>query len=112
MRRAYLLTLAFFLTFSLAGWAQQWVSVHSPNLRIITDTDTKPAQTALWRLEQVRTQFGLLMNRKKVNRNRPLLIIGVRDAAELDAFAGGKPTLPGGFALSTPDRDYLFMDLS
>jgi Tfp pilus assembly protein PilF len=112
MRRAIFLTLAFSLTFTLTGWAQQWISVHSPNLRIISDDDTKSTQTALWRLEQVRTQFGLMMNRKKVHRNRPLLIIGVRDSAELNSLAGGKPTLPGGFAFSTPDRDYLLIDLS
>ncbi len=106
------LTLALFVTFSIRGWSQDWVSVHSPNLRIITDGDTKSAQTALWRLEQVRTQFGLLMNRKKVNRNRPLLIIGLRNETELNSFAGGKTTLPGGFAFSAPDRDYLVMDLS
>jgi len=112
MRRALFLTLAFFLTFSLTGWAQDWVSVHSPNLRIISDGDTKSAQTALWRLEQVRTQFGLLMNRKKVNRNRPLLIVGLRNQAELNSYAEGKTTIPGGFAISAPDRDYLVMDLS
>ncbi len=112
MRRALFLTLAFFLTLSVTGWAQDWVSVHSPNLKIITDGDTKAAQTGLWRLEQVRTQFGLMMNRKKVSRNRPLMIVGVRNEAELDSYAAGKPTLPGGFAVATPDRDYLFLDLS
>lgn len=112
MRRALFLTLAFFLTFSISGFAQEWVSVHSPNLRIITDGDTKSAQTALWRLEQVRTQFGLLMNRKKVNRNRPLLIMGLRNQNELKSFDEGKTTLPGGFATTAPDRDYLVIDLS
>jgi Tfp pilus assembly protein PilF len=112
MRRALFVTLAFFLPLSVAGWAQDWVSVHSPNLKIITDGDTKSAETALWRLEQVRTQFGLMMNRKKVNRNRPLMMVGVRNESELDSYAGGKTTLPGGFAVATPDRDYLFLDLS
>ena len=112
MRRALFLTLAFFLPLSATGWAQEWVSVHSPNLQIFTDADTKSAQTALWRLEQVRTEFGLMMNRKKVHRNRPLLIIGVRNEAELNSYAGGKTTLPGGFAVAAPDRDYLFLDLS
>jgi tetratricopeptide (TPR) repeat protein len=36
----------------------------------------------------------------------------VRNEAELNSFAGGKPTLPGGFAMAAPDRDYLFVDLS
>jgi Tfp pilus assembly protein PilF len=112
MRRALFLTLALFATFSIRGWAQEWVSVHSPNLQTITDGDTKSAQTALWRLEQVRTQFGLLMNRRKVNRNRPLLIVGARTENALTSFAGSKSTLPGGFATSAPDRDYLLMDLS
>lgn len=112
MRRALFLTLAFFLTLSLTGWAQDWVSVHSHNLKLITNADTKSAQTALWRLEQVRTQFGLMLNRKKINRNRPFMIVGVRNEGELDSYAGGKPTLPGGFAVATPDRDYLFLDLS
>ena len=111
MRRAFLLIPLCFL-FSLGGWAQDWVEVRSPDLHMISDDDTKSAQTALWRLEQVRTEFGLIMNRKKVNRNRPLLIIGLRNQGEFNSYAGGKPTLPGAFAMSAPDRDYLIADLS
>ncbi|HEU5400353.1 MAG TPA: tetratricopeptide repeat protein [Terriglobales bacterium] len=112
MRRAFFLSFAFLLTLTWTCRAQDWVAVRSPNLQILTDGDAKSAQTALWRLEQVRTQFGLMMNRKKVNRNRSLLIVGVRDETELNTYAGGKATLPGGFAMTAPDRDYLFVDLS
>jgi Tfp pilus assembly protein PilF len=112
MRRALLLLLPLCLVISIHSTAQDWIEVHSPNLRMVTDADTKPAQAVLWRMEQVRTEFGLLLSRKKVNRNRPLLILGLRTPAEFQSFAGGKTTLPGGFAVSGPDSNYLVMDLS
>jgi tetratricopeptide (TPR) repeat protein len=79
---------------------------------MITDADAKLAATGLWHLEQVRTEFGLVLNRKKINRNRPLVVLALRNQAEFQSFAGGKPTLAGGFAVTGPDSNYLVMDLS
>jgi Tfp pilus assembly protein PilF len=112
MRRTLLLLFSLCLVLSLRSNAQEWVEVHSPNLRIVTDGDAKLASNALWHLEQVRTEFGLILNRKKVSRNRPLLLIGLRNSAEFQSYAGGRTTLPGGFAVSGADNNYLVMDLS
>jgi Tfp pilus assembly protein PilF len=112
MRRTILLLLPLCFVLSIQSSAQDWVEVRSPNLRMITDGDTKLAATALWHLEQVRTEFGLVLSRKKINRNRPLVVLGFRTQSEFQTYAGGKPTLPGGFAVSGPDSNYLVMDLS
>jgi tetratricopeptide (TPR) repeat protein len=112
MRRTLLFLLPLCFVLSVQSSAQEWVEVHSPNLRIIANSDTKLAQTALWHLEQVRTEFGLVLNRKKVSRNRPLLVMGLRNQPDFQTLAGGKPTLPGGFAVSGADNNYLVMDLS
>ena len=112
MRRTLLLIFSLCLVFSLRSSAQEWVEVHSQNLRIVTNADAKLASTALWHLEQVRTEFGLILSRKKVSRNRPLLVLGFRNQSEFQSYAGGRPTLPGGFAVSGPDSNYLVMDLS
>jgi tetratricopeptide (TPR) repeat protein len=110
MKRALLLLLPLCLLLANAR-AQEWVEVRSPNLRMVSDTDTRTAQTALWRLEQVRTQFGHVLNRNKVNRNRPLLVFGLRSEAELNSLAG-KTVPAAGFAVSAGDRDYLVMNLT
>src|SRR3954447_15505110 len=112
MRRTLFFLLALCLVIAIESRAQQWVEVNSPSLHIISDADAKLAGTALWHLEQVRTEFGLLLSRKKVNRNRPILVIGLRNQSEVQALAGGRPTVPGGFAVSGPDDNYLVMDLS
>lgn len=112
MRRTFLLIFSLCLVVSLQSNAQEWVEVRSQNLRIVADGDAKLASTALWHLEQVRTEFGLILNRRKVSRNRPLLVLGFRNASEFQSYAGGKPTVPGGFAVSGPDNNYLVMDLS
>lgn len=112
MRRTLLLIFSLCLVISLRSNAQEWVEVRSQNLRIVADSDAKLASTALWHLEQVRTEFGLILNRKKVSRNRPLLVLGFRNAAEFQSYAGGRPTVAGGFAVSGPDSNYLVMDLS
>jgi len=112
MKRFLVALLPLCLLCTTLSYAQDWIQIHSQNLRMIANSDSKTAANVLWNLEEVRTHFGHMLNRNKVYRNRPILVLGLRGDAEVRALAGGKPTLPGGFALSAPNRDYLVIDLS
>ena len=102
-----------FLLIGLQVHAQDWIDMHSQNLQMITDADTKQAQNVLWSLEQLRTEFGHIFNRGKLYRNRPIIVFGLRNAAELKSFAGPQTTSDGGFAISTPDDcNFLVLDVS
>lgn len=98
----------------LSGFAlsQEWIDVRSTNLRMLTDGPAKPAREALWKMEQARVVFGHLLNRDKVNRNRPMLIIGLQSPSAVRALVGNATQVPGGFALSAEDRNYLVLELS
>jgi len=111
MKRFLVALLPLCLLCTTLSYAQDWIQIHSQNLRMIANSDSKTAANVLWNLEEVRTHFGHMLNRNKVYRNRPILVLGLRGDAEVRALAGGKPTLPGGFALSAPNRDYLVIDL-
>ena len=88
MRRTILLLLPLCLVLSIHSIAQDWVEVRSPNLRMITDGDTKPRRDALWHLEQVRTEFGLVLSRKKINRNRPLFAAWLPNPIRISILCG------------------------
>lgn len=111
MRRLPSLVFAI-LVFSFPALAQEWNDVRSPNFHMLTNGSTKVAKDALWKLEQARVVFGHLMNRAKVSRNRPMLIFGLQSASEVRALVGNAQMIPGGFALSTEDRNYIVADLS
>lgn len=100
------------LLFSGLAFSQQWVDVRSQNLRMLTNGAPKQSLEALWKLEQARIAFGHVLNRSKVNRNRPTIVLGLPSAEEVRALAGNTPMVAGGFAISTPLRNYLVVDLS
>ena len=98
----------------LSGFAlsQEWTDVRSPNLRMLTQGSSKQARDILWKLEQARIVFGHLLNRSKVNRNRPFLVLGLQSANEVRDLVGDHPMFTGGFAMAAGDRNYLVIDLS
>ena len=89
---------------SACAWAQEWNEVRSQNLRMLTNGSTKQASAELWKLEQARVVFGHLLNRGKLNRNRPLMLLGLQSAAEVRALTNAE-LVPGGFALSAKYRN-------
>jgi tetratricopeptide (TPR) repeat protein len=111
MRSILFPLLALFLLSDFA-FSQQWTDVHAPDLRMLTQGSPKQAREILWNLEQARVVFGHLLNRPKVNVNRPLLILGMQSADEIRALIGDRPMFPGGFAMAASDRNYLVIDLS
>lgn len=111
MRRIVLL-LPLCLLLGLAVQAQEWSEIHSPNLVMITNVEPHRAQDSMWRMEQMRTAFGRLLNRTKVNRNKPLVIFGLQNQAEVRSLVGDAKLIPGGYALASQDRNFLVIDLS
>lgn len=111
MKRLLVLLFALFF-FSGSALSQEWVDMRSQNLRMITNGSQKQSHEALWKLEQARMVFGHLLNRSKVNRNRPTIVLALPSAEEVRTLAGNTPIVAGGFGISTPLRNYLVLDLS
>jgi hypothetical protein len=93
----------------------QWVEVRSPNFSVITDAGEKHGREVALRFEQMRSVFGTLMTRAKVNLPVPLQIMAFRNTKEMRQVApiwNGKPTQVAGLFQSGEDRSFIMLDMS
>jgi tetratricopeptide (TPR) repeat protein len=98
-------------------WAAepQWVEVRSPNFSVITDAGEKRGRDVALHFEQMRSAFGTLMKRAKVNLPVPLQIVAFRNGKEMRQVApifNGKPTELAGLFQGGEDRSFIMLDMS
>src|SRR2546425_9708938 len=77
----------------------QWVEVRSPNFSVVTDAGEKRGREVAMRFEQMRSVFGTLMTKAKVNLPVPLQIVAFRNTKEMRQVAplwNGKPVQVAG----------------
>ncbi|HSS99459.1 MAG TPA: tetratricopeptide repeat protein [Terriglobales bacterium] len=99
---------------AFAGEAQ-WVEVRSPHFSVITDAGDKRGRQAALRFEQMRTAFGIFLNKTKVNIPVPLQIVAFRNAKEMRQFVPlwkGKPVELAGLFQGGDDRCFILLDMS
>ena len=103
------------LFFSLPALAEQgWVEVRSPHFSVITDGGVRQGRDIALRFEQMRTVFGQIFRRSKVNLPVPLQIVAFRNGKEMRAFVPvfqGKPVELSGLFQGGEDRSYILLDL-
>lgn len=93
----------------------QWVEVRSPNFSVITDAGEKRGREVALCFEQMRSVFGTLMTRAKVNLPVPLQIVAFRHTKQMRQVAplwNGKPTQVAGLFQPGEDRSFIMLDLS
>jgi tetratricopeptide (TPR) repeat protein len=93
----------------------QWVEVRSPNFSVITDAGDKRGRDVALHFEQMRSVFGTLMTRAKVNLPVPLQIVAFRNSKELSQVApifNGKPIEVAGLFEGGNDRSFIILDMS
>jgi tetratricopeptide (TPR) repeat protein len=106
------LVLSSILTF--AGDAQ-WVEVRSPNFSVVTDAGEKKGRDVALHFEQMRSVFGQLLARAKVNLPVPLQIVAFRNTKEMRQVApifNGKPTELAGLFEGSEDHSFIMLDMS
>ncbi|HET9698033.1 MAG TPA: tetratricopeptide repeat protein [Terriglobales bacterium] len=111
------LLLFFLLLFSVASQAgdRGWVQVQSQHFTVLTDTSEKQGREVALRFEQMRTVFGSLFHKTKVNIPVPLTIIAFRNQGEFKNYGPiwkGKPVQAAGFFQGSEDRNYIALDMS
>src|SRR5690349_20180975 len=102
------LLLFFLLLFSVASQAgdRGWVQVQSQHFTVLTDTSEKQGREVALRFEQMRTVFGSLFHKTKVNIPVPLTIIAFRNQGEFKNYGPiwkGKPVQAAGFFQGSED---------
>lgn len=93
----------------------QWVEVRSPNFSVVTDAGEKRGREVAMRFEQMRSVFGTLVTKLKVNLPVPLEIVAFRNTKEMRQVAplfNGKPTQVAGLFQPGEDRSFIMLDMS
>ena len=93
----------------------QWVEVRSPNFSVITDASDKRGRDVALHFEQMRSVFGTLFTKAKVNLSVPLQIVAFRNSKELSQVApifNGKPIELAGLFEGGNDRSFIILDMS
>ena len=88
----------------------KWIRVSSDHFSVLTDADDKKGREVAVRLEQMRSVFGQLLFKRKLNMSEPLEIIAFRTDKEYADIATGQQASAPGFFLAGPDRDYIVLN--
>ncbi len=116
MRRvACIIFLAFVSTTTFADRKDQpkWIRVSSSHFAVLTDAGQKQGTTVVLRFEQLRTVFGQLLSRTKLNLSVPVEIFALGDEQQYLAMApiqNGHPILETGFFLRSEERAFAVLN--
>ncbi len=112
---AAILAVALLLLPTLAFSTETWVEVRSPHFSVVTDGGEKRGRDVASRLEQMRTAFGVLVNKDHINIPIPVEVIAFKSTKELRQYSPlfkGKPIEIAGYYLGGQDRNFIALDLS
>ena len=91
------------------------MEVRSPHFSVVTDAGQRRGREVAQRFEQMRSVFGSLFLKEKINTPVPLQIIAFRNEKEFRDFAPlwkGKPVRLSGLYQPGPDRNFILLDCS
>jgi Tfp pilus assembly protein PilF len=91
-----------------------WIEVRSEHFTVITDAGEKNGAHVAERFEQMRTVFGLLFGREKINQPVPLEIVAFRNGKEMRPYSPifqGKIVELSGFFQQAEDKDFIAVDM-
>lgn len=86
-----------------------WLEVHGPHFSVITDAGEKNGREAALRLEQMRSLFGALLTKNRLNMSQPVTVLLVKDSAEYAQMAP-PGAAPAGFVLPGDDRCFIVLN--
>jgi hypothetical protein len=115
MYRRSAIALLLLLPCVLRAADQPWTEVRTPHFVLMTDAGEKKGAEVGLRFEQMRSVFGTLLQRAKINIPVPTEIIAFRNHGEIEKYAGlfhGKPVEVAGFFQPGHDRNFIAVDLS
>jgi hypothetical protein len=64
-----------------------WIEVKSPHFLVISDTNEKTARAITWQFEQVRAALKSVWPWVRLDIDKPVLVIAVRDEAGMKTIA-------------------------
>jgi len=91
-----------------------WIELRSPHFTIVTDAGDKKGREVLLRFEQMRSVFGTLLLRERLNQTAPITILAFgndKPYYQMAALVNGRPTTAPGFLVTAEDRNYFVLNL-
>jgi tetratricopeptide (TPR) repeat protein len=91
-----------------------WLRVNSSHFSVVTDADERHGRDVVVRFEQMRSAFGQLLMRNRINMSEPVDILGLRSDEEYSKVVPIRQgaAIGTGFFLPGDDRDYFVLNLS
>ena len=89
-----------------------WVRVSSSHFSVLTDAGQKKGEAVVQRFEQMRSVFGQLLARTRLNMPEPLEIIALKSDGDYMKIAPARNGSATGFFLPGEDRNYIVLDLA
>lgn len=99
----------------LQGGEPQWIEVRSEHFTVLTDAGEKNGRHVADLFEQMRSAFGVVFVRTKINQPVPLEIIAVRNTKEIRQYSPvfqGKVVEVAGFFQPGDDKNFIMVDMS
>lgn len=92
--------------------ADVWIETASPHFLVVSNAGEKRARDVAWQLEQIRGAIEKGWAWARVQLNRPIVVIAVKDEASMKAIAPrywekGSTIHPSSVMVSGPDRHYI-----
>ena len=92
----------------------KWQELHSPHFTIITDAGEKKGREVALRFEQMRSVFGVLLLKNRLNQPVPLTILAFgndKTYYQMSPLPNGKPIAAPGFFIRGEDQSYFVLNL-
>jgi tetratricopeptide (TPR) repeat protein len=92
--------------------ADQWIEMRSAHFVVTSNASQSTTRTLVWQLEQVRSAIGGLFEWARVDLDRPVAVLAVKDEGSMKALAPRYWETRGGVRpvsvwVSAPDQHYL-----
>ena len=108
---ASLLIAGSFASFAYAKDEPKWIEVHSTNFSIVTDAGEKRGREVAVRLEQMRSVFGQLILKNKLQMSVPITVVALKSDKQYGEVAPAKQATADGFYVPGQDRIYIVLNL-
>jgi tetratricopeptide (TPR) repeat protein len=89
----------------------KWLEIHTAHFSVLTDAGEKRGHEVALRMEQMRSVFGQLVSKQKLNMSVPITVIALKSDNQYGAIAPSKLSFSKSFYVPGYDRIYVVLNL-
>ena len=89
----------------------KWIELHTSHFLVLTDAGEKRGREVAVHMEQMRSVFGELMLKDKLQMSIPVTVIALKSDKQYGLVSPAKQNMAGGFYVPGYDRVYIVLNL-